>query len=367
MYQRFFGFSRPLFSDGLAQDEAVFMPESREAVAADFEIALTRKDSIAVLGGPSGTGKSTLATHALRSISTRLAFCCLSEPPLTPHELLEQLLSDFGFEPYKLSRVERLQVWRQFLSEMTATDTRVCILVERAESFAPELLVALHRLTAADATPCAGANIVLTTTGNAEALLAADELQPLNQRVRLRRTLAPLTVDETRDYLAFKCAFGDADAAKVFSDDVAASLHQLSGGALRMIDNLLESTLSTAAARSVKPVTALLLEGIASDQFGIAIEATASEIDRLLQSSAAPAPVEGHARAANQVAVSVAVNAPNSEIAFAIAPISDSDVKLDVGSAFFDPMRAERIIAFLLHERLIGPSDLHRPSLASLR
>lgn len=276
----------------MAQDDAVFKTEATERLVRDLEIALARKDSVAIISGMSGSGKSTIAADALKNISTRLAFCSISHAPLTPHELLEQLLTDFGFEPYKSSRVERLQIWRQFLSEMAATETRVCLLVENAEGWSADVLQHLHTLTAADAALTPGANVILTTSQPPERMLTTEDMLALNQRVRLRRRIDPLTERETRDYLAFKCRQADADAAGIFAEGVAARLYELSSGIFRVIENLLESALILAAAADEKTVTVERLSQTAEQQFGVAPLEPAEVEDLLVESTGqAPQPV----------------------------------------------------------------------------
>lgn len=281
MYAQHFGFSRPLFGDGVAQDDAVFRTEATSRLAADLALALERKDAVAILSGPSGTGKSTIAADALRAVGTRLAFSCISQQLLTAHELLEQLLTDFGFEPYRRSRVERLQQWRQFLSEMTATDSRVCLLIENAELLPPEVLVALHSLTAADAAQAPGCNVILTTTQPAESLLSARELLALNQRVCLRRRIEALSENEVHDYIEFRCRYAGADASQVFDKQTASLLFDYSAGVIRIIDNLLESALRGAAAANETSVTADRIVTVAEDQFGMT-RMDASSVDRML-------------------------------------------------------------------------------------
>jgi type II secretory pathway predicted ATPase ExeA len=302
MYQGHFGFTRPLFADGVAQDEYVFRTAAAERTARDLAAALNRRDAVAILAGASGTGKTTLATDALKSVGTRLAFSCISQPPLTAHELLEQLLMDFGFEPYRRSRVERLQLWRQFLSEMTATDSRICLLVESADTISPEVLLALHGLTAADAALSRGANVILTTTERPETLLVAPAMLAFNQRVCLRRRIDPLTEAEVQDYLGFKIELAGADPNRILGTDVASLLSEYSGGIIRVIDNLLEAALSQAAIAGEPGLTAAGVVDVAEQRFGLA-RMTATAVDVLLAGegdgetarwaqSAAPVPVD---------------------------------------------------------------------------
>ena len=270
MYQGHFGFTRPLFADGVAQDEYVFRTAAAERATRDLAAALSRRDAVAILAGASGTGKTTLATDALKSVGTRLAFSCISQPPLTADELLEQLLMDFGFEPNRRSRVERLQLWRQFLSEMTATDSRICLLVEGADAIAPEVMLALHGLTAADAALSRGANVILTTTERPEALLMAPAMLAFNQRVCLRRRIEPLSDADVREYVRFKLDLGGADADRILGPGVASLLFEYSGGIIRVIDNLLEAALGHAAVAGESTLTSATVTEMAELRFGLA-------------------------------------------------------------------------------------------------
>lgn len=284
MYERHFGLSGPLFSPGMAQDEAVFRTEAARRLARDLEVALARKDAVAVLSGTSGTGKTTLASEALKRIGTRQAFTSLGTPPLSCEELLEQLLSDFGLEPQGQSRVERRQLWRQFMSEMMATGSSVCLLLEAAEQVSTAVLESLHSLTAADAALSAGANVILTTNLPPERLLTCPQLLAFNQRVRLRRRIEPLTAEEIAEYLDFKCRRSGVDPAQIFSADVPAVLHEFSGGIIRVIDNLAETALHAAAASGDSRVTAEHIARVAEDRFGLT-RFTPAEVDVLLQTT----------------------------------------------------------------------------------
>jgi type II secretory pathway predicted ATPase ExeA len=285
MYGQHFGFSRPLFFDGMAQDDDVFRTAAINRLVRDLEVALTRRDAVAVISGNSGTGKSTIATDSLKNIDTQLAFTSINQPPITQNELLEQLLTDFDFEPHDKSRVERLQLWRQFLTEMGATNTRVSILIEKLEDWAPEVLQTLHNLTVADADLSPGANLVFTTCAATDNFLISPDLIALSQRVRLRRRIEPLTTEETQEYIAFKCEQAGASASEIFSADFAACLNKYSGGSIRVIDNLIESSLMSAAADNKARVTVEILKQVAVNQFGMAELAVPSVEDMLLETT----------------------------------------------------------------------------------
>jgi general secretion pathway protein A len=291
MYHEHFGLERSLFDEGIAQDAAVFFAGPHERAAATLKVALTSRDSAAVLVGPAGIGKTTIASHTLRAMTTRLALGWLGSAPLTSHELLEMLLTEYGFTPYKHSRVERLQMWRQFLAEMSLTETRVCILVENADSYAPEVLAALESMTAADPTGCPGANIVLTSRGPLAELFANPLLAPLRQRTRMQQRLEPLDQADLRRYLAHCAKTAGGDYGRIFAPDAAEALHTYSGGVIRVANNLCETTLTMAADAGCKRLGGELVARTATDVFGIAPAGAASLAPGPRASSESPAAV----------------------------------------------------------------------------
>jgi len=284
MYQQHFGLAQSFSGDGIAQYDGIFRTEATERLVGELAVALNRKDSVAMLYGNSGTGKSTIAHAVLKDLSTCLAFAALSQRPLSPHELLEQILTDFGLEVSGKSHVERRQIWRQFICEASATDTRVCLLVEDADALDTELLQALHQLTATDASMSPGCNVILTSQSDAGNFLDQPELLALSQRVRLRRRIRPLTVDEVACYIEFKCERAGVSRENLFADDVAESIFDCSGGTFRVIDNILESALALAAANGEPVVSAATITQVADTQFGLR-RLEPAEVDGLLERS----------------------------------------------------------------------------------
>ena len=264
MYKDHFGLMAPLVGDGIARDDQIFRGPIQEAAETDLTLALSRGDSVAVVYGPAGVGKSTLAADSLRESVTQLAIGGLTTTPQSSQELLEQLLIEFDFTPYKMSRAERLTQWRQYLAEMSATETRVGIVVENADQMATEVLAELESLTSPDIRGTAGANLLLTARSSIAGLDTDPRLTALRQRCRAIVEVVPLDAASTADYLRFRFTQVGGDWDVIAAADLDQRIHDASGGVIRVIDNLVESCLARAAHSNQDRLTAELFERVAA-------------------------------------------------------------------------------------------------------
>jgi len=300
MYAQHFGLDRALFEGGIAREEDVFLGPRQQLVIANIKIALTTRDSIATLVGSAGVGKTTLASRALRMAATRLALAWVGSAPVNADELLELLLAEFDFTPYGMGKVERLQTWRQFMTELSVTDTRLCILVEDAQAIGVEALRALGPLTAADPNGCPGANLVIMGQAGLYEYFENPALSQLKQRIRSRQRLDPLSVAEVEAYLRCRTTAAGGDYEKIFATGVGAALHCYTAGIPRVIDNVCETALSLAAARRVAQLTPADLMLVAERVYG------------LTPSGPVPAAAEETTQPASQGAASVAAPETNT-------------------------------------------------------
>src|SRR5690606_2209283 len=269
MYRQHFGFAKRPFDGGIARDGDVYLGPPQRAALANPGVALSTLDSVAVLTGPAGVGKTTLAWAAFRADNTRIALGWLGTVPSEPADLPELLLAEFGVGQGGGGRIERLQTWRQFLSEMGATESRVLVIVEHAEELSPPVLRTLESLTAADPNGCPGANVVLTGQPQLQALLAAPALEALRQRVRLRQPLAPLDRAETAHYLRHRIDCAGRRSDGLFTDASLDALHAYSEGVPRVLNNLCESALALAAAEGKRSLEPELIVHVAEQLFGL--------------------------------------------------------------------------------------------------
>src|SRR5688572_1234698 len=317
MDHAYFGLQEGLFGDGIATDTAVFRSLKHDRVIAHFKLALDSPNSVVVLRGPAGIGKTTLTAATLRASSTRLALAWLNGMPTNATELLELVLVDLGVNTVRTTRMERLQLWRQFQAETRATESRLFVVVERTEDLSPEVLHALDQLTAPDAVGNPGANVVLLGHATIDEHLAAPLLDSLRQRIRVRAELTPFTEAELQDYLRHQVACAGGYYDLIFAPGTVAALHRYSGGVARLANTLCKSALDIAASQKQKPLTPELVAKTAVSLLGLT-EATPPARVAMPARSSEAAPVATHAPAAP----TAAAMAPVAPVAPAAAPLT---------------------------------------------
>lgn len=293
MYHAHFGLKRPLFDGGIAQDQSVFRTAKHDHLVERFKLALASPCSVITLTGPPGIGKTTLTSVALRASQTRLAMAWLNGLVTNGTELLELLLVELGIVAERTTRVERLQLWRQFHGEMGATESRVFVIAERADDLSVEVLRALDGLTAPDATGYTGANLILLGQAGLEQHLAAPALESLRQRIRLRARLEPFTEPELQDYLRHQAASAGGDYDHLFAPGTIATLFRHSGGVARLATHLCETALTIAADEAQKLLTPEIVERVATTILGLSTSSVPSAGVATTAASTPTAPAAG--------------------------------------------------------------------------
>lgn len=344
MYTQHFGLNKAVFDGGIAQGDDLFLGPQQQHVAANLKIGLTTRDSIVTLTGCLGVGKTTIASEALRITATRLAQTWVGNTPLAPDEMLEWLLAGFEFTPYDMGRVQRLHTWRQFMGELSVTDTRICILVENAVALGVESLQALEAFTASDPNDCPGANLVLMGPADLHELLETPELASLKQRIRSNQRLEPLTPQEVEQYLRHRIAVVGGDYDRIFAPATAAMIHCFSAGVPRVINSVCETALTVAATRRETQLSPQIVQRVAEGVYGLAPSV------QLPEAAVAVAPV---AVATPAAAVEQQAEAPLA----AASPVSTAEQPIEAPVPPADPAPVDDAQAPVDAEALVDDAE----------
>lgn len=284
MYEQHFRLKKRPFRKN-ASGTDVFVGPQIATIMAGLKKALAGRDSIVTVSGPVGSGKTTLVNRALESISDSRTIVHLARMRLDSKDVLEFLLDELGVQNRPDGTIQRFGLFRRSLKALEANNARVFIAVEDAAHLGAETLAELEALTASDAGESEGASVVLMGDENLHKMLVGPQLARMQQRIRNRYQVAPFCAAELRGYLrhCFRLAGGDFE--RVFEVNAAPLLHHLSGGILRINNNLVESVLAAASDQDLSKVSSELLARVAENEYGL----SAAGFD--LRAQPAPLPV----------------------------------------------------------------------------
>ncbi|MBU1706018.1 AAA family ATPase, partial [Patescibacteria group bacterium] len=126
-----------------------------------------------------------------------------------------------------------------FLIDRSLSGKRVIIIVDEAQNLSDGSLEELRLLSNLETEKEKLLQIILV--GQTELLkrLKSESMRQLDQRITIRATVGPLTLEETSDYVSFRLIKGGKGSA-LFDEKVKKTIFRLSGGIPRMI-NLIAS------------------------------------------------------------------------------------------------------------------------------
>ena len=237
----------------------------RTALKALLQGVLQRKGFI-VVAGPVGTGKTTLLHTALQILTEksegrgRLVSAFLVNPTLSPAELLEAVLDEYEIPTTATSKPRRLAALHQMLFQTQQQGGTAVLLVDEAHLMTVELLEEIRLLGNTDTYKEKLLQIVLCGQPELLAVLQRPELQALQQRIANTCLLRPLTLPETRAYIAERLHAAGLNGNSPFTSASVENIHKLSGGVPRLINLLSDACLTLGFETKRKQIDPLLVE-----------------------------------------------------------------------------------------------------------
>jgi general secretion pathway protein A len=268
MYKAFFNLARAPFD--LTPDPTCFVPTKRhnEALAALY-YGVRQHKGFVVLTGEVGTGKTFLLRCLLGLLkeSKDVAYAYLFNGRLSPTEFLQYILSDFGLPAAGKSKYELLLDLGQFLVSRGARRMTTVLIVDEAHHLSPDILEEVRLLSNLETTDDKLLQIVLVGQPELDEKLDSVQLRQLKQRIAVRTQLAPLSADETSEYIEQRLQIAGAaeDSGQLFSEEAIAAVYRYSQGLPRLINTICENALITAYAERASGITPEIIDSVAKE------------------------------------------------------------------------------------------------------
>lgn len=239
-YTRYWGFRALPFDN--VPDPRFYVPCSQHDAAHRWlSYGIQTNKGMLLLTGDIGCGKTLLSRRLIVGLpSTRYDVALVANPALSPSELLEEVLSQFGLGVVR-SKAGRLQTLNERL-ELNAQRGISSVLVvdeaqaiERVKGFEELRLLTNFQLND---------RFLLTVIliGQPELRHRIAGIPQLDQRIAVRAHLGPFSEEETASYITARMGAA-TDRADIFAKEAVAIIYEQSKGVGRLINALCDQCL----------------------------------------------------------------------------------------------------------------------------
>src|SRR5207248_10651718 len=235
----------------LTSDPRFFhLSEPHAAALASLIEAVMRRKGFVLMTGPIGTGKTTVVHTALQILSERattahpISSAFILNPTLSREEFLETILTEFEIPCTGTSKPARLSALQQMLLDTQRRGGTSLLLVDEAHLLSPELLEEIRLLGNTDTYQEKLLQIVLCGQPELFTVLHRPELRALQQRIAGSCQLRPLSLPETRAYIAERLHAAGLRGPAPFTTSAVERIHNISDGVPRLINLVCDGCLS---------------------------------------------------------------------------------------------------------------------------
>ena len=275
MYKKFFKLKENPFNVNPDPRYLYLMPHTQEAMACLTYGIETRKGFI-LLTGEVGTGKTTMLNKLLEWLHQEHVYTAfVFNPRLSVSQFFDFMMADFGIPCETRQKSHVLMKLNQWLLERYQAGERAVLIVDEAQNLSPQMLEEIRLLTNLETSTEKLLQIVLAGQPELEQKLNQPQLRQLRQRITLRAKTRPLTLTDTRGYIAERLRIAGTQE-EIFSPEAVQKIHQYARGIQRVTNLLCEHALINAFVTHQNPIPPEIIEEVARD-FGL------HEVDPLAQ------------------------------------------------------------------------------------
>lgn len=267
MYKNFFGLKDNPFNVS-PDPRYLFLTQQVEETLSGLTYGIQTRKGIITLTGEVGTGKTTLVNRLLdwlRERPTKTAF--LFNSRMNSAQLFDFLLAEFEIPCESKSKSQQLMKLNHWLMERFRAGETAIVILDEAQNLTFPVLEEVRLLTNLETSSEKLLQIVLSGQPELDEKLNLPQLRQLRQRIMIRCKTAPLTKEQTHDYILERLRIAGAVPGQppIFSQVAMDTVHLYSLGIPRVVNLLCEHSLINAYVDQQRPIQSKVVEDVARE------------------------------------------------------------------------------------------------------
>jgi putative secretion ATPase (PEP-CTERM system associated) len=265
MYKEFFGLRANPFNVN-PDPRYLFLTRHTEEALACLTYGIQSRKGFVLLTGEVGTGKTTLINKLLEWLRLQqVATAFIFNSRMNVPQFLDYMMADFGIPCDSRAKSQiLLRLYNWLLDRYRAGETAVLI-VDEAQNLSEEVLEEIRLMTNLETFTEKLLQIVLVGQPELEQKLKQPQLRQLRQRLTLRAKTHPLSIEETKAYVAQRLRIAGWNGQQIFEPDAVAAIHRYSSGIPRVVNLICEHCLVSAFVDQQKVIGANVVDAVARD------------------------------------------------------------------------------------------------------
>jgi len=270
-YLEFFGLKEHPFSNVVDNKFYYNSPLHSDALV-KLRYAVDTRKGLAVVVGPIGAGKTTLARRFLEELDESVyeaALLVVVHSSVSSEWLFKKFALQLGVREPKDDKVELLtQIYRR-LHELNEEGKKAVVMVDEVQMLnSREIMEEFRGLLNMESPDGKMINFVFFGLSELENVLALDE--PLKQRVALKIRLNQFSETDTRDYINHRLIVAGSKK-EIFSDDAIKTICLYTNGTPRLINTVCDNALLEAYLQKTGKIDEAIIKGVSTD-LGLSIK-----------------------------------------------------------------------------------------------
>ena len=286
MYKAFFGLVANPFNVN-PDPRYLFLTKHTEEALACLTYGIQSRKGFVLLTGEVGTGKTTLINQFMSWLrSQRVATAFVFNSKMDVSQFLDYMMTDFGIPCTSRDKSQIVLQFNNWLLERYKAGETAVLIIDEAQNLSDEVLEEIRLMTNLETFTEKLLQIVLVGQPELDEKLKQPHLRQVRQRLTLRARMHPLSLDETKAYIAQRLRVAGSNGHEIFHEDAVAAIHRYSSGIPRLVNLICEHCLINAFVDQQKVVQPEAVVTVARD-FELdgfsppAVRVSASPTDRI--------------------------------------------------------------------------------------